>query len=96
MVTSPTTGTPAPILTPHMSHTLGPALVRLKIWQKNLNKSRAVHEDLINSSIFKNFDMLVLQEPYIDSFGNTKATRNWRVVYPPSRLTNTLPLMLSC
>ena len=27
----------------------------------------------------------------MDSFGNTKATRHWRVVYPTSRLTNMLP-----
>ena len=89
--TSLTTGMPPLMLILRMSSTLGLAPVRLNVWQKNLNKSRAVHEDLINSPVFKNFDVLVLQEPFMDSFGNTKATRHWRVVYPSSQLTNTLP-----
>ena len=53
-----------------MSSTLGPAPVRLNVRQQNLNKSQAAHEDLINSPVFKNFDVLVLQEPFMDSFGN--------------------------
>ena len=28
---------------------------------------------------------VMLQEPYIDAYGNTKATRHWRVVYLSSR-----------
>ena len=38
-------GIPPPTLIPCMSSTLGPAPVRLNIWQQNLNKSRAVHVD---------------------------------------------------
>ena len=65
---------------PQMSSTLGPALVRLKKWQQNSNKSRAAHEDLINSDVFRHYDILVLQERYIDKLRNTKATKDWRVV----------------
>ena len=74
-----------------MSSTLGPAPVRLKIWQQNLNKSRAAHEDLIISDVLRHFDILMLQEPYIDKLGNTKATKDWRVVYPSSHLTDSAP-----
>ena len=44
-----------------------------------------VQEDLINSNVHKDYDLLVLQEPFIDTYGNAKAMRNWRVVYPSSR-----------
>jgi hypothetical protein len=31
--------------------------------------------------------MLLIQEPYLDRYGNTKATKDWRVIYPSSRLS---------
>ena len=33
-----------------------------------------------------------MQEPFINTFGNTKATRNWRVIYPTSHLSDPAPL----
>ena len=44
---------------------------------------------MINSGVYKDYDILILQEPYIDSYGNMKATSNWRVVYPTSLLSRT-------
>ena len=32
-----------------------------------------------------------MQEPYIDTYGNTKATRNWRVVYLSSHISDPVP-----
>ena len=37
-------------------------------------------EDLINNS--KNFNILAVQEPYLDHLNNTRATSHWSVVYP--------------
>ena len=37
------------------------------------------------------YDLLVLQEPFVDGYGNTKATRHWRVVYPTSHLSDLAP-----
>jgi dimeric dUTPase (all-alpha-NTP-PPase superfamily) len=71
-----------------MSNMLQLTPKRLKIWQQNLNKSRIAQEDLINSEVYKNYDLLVLQEPYLDTYGNTKATKYWRVIYPTSQLTD--------
>jgi hypothetical protein len=31
--------------------------------------------------------MLLIQEPYLDKYGNTKATKDWRVIYPSSGLS---------
>ena len=46
--------------------------------------------DLINAPLHKEWDVLLLQEPYIDSFGNTKATSRWHVLYPSSHLADGL------
>ena len=71
-----------------MNSTPVPAPNRLHIWQQNLNKSRVMQEDLINSEVYKQYDVLILQEPFIDSYGNMKATCDWRVVYPTSSLSH--------
>src|SRR6266481_4048202 len=78
-------------IAPPMSSTLSAAPNRLWIWQQNLNKSRIAQEDLINSDVYKNYDLLILQEPFIDSYGKMKATSDWRVVYPTSLLSHTHP-----
>ena len=54
--------------TPHLTPN------RLRIWQQNLNKSRVAQEDLINSEAYKDYNLLILQEPYIDTYSNTKAS----------------------
>ena len=71
-----------------MSYALEPSPARLRIWQQNLNKSDKAHFDLINAPVHKEWDLLLLQEPYIDAFGNTKATSKWHVIYPSSHLAD--------
>ena len=71
-----------------MSYTLAPTPTRLRIWQQNLNKSDKAHFDLINLPLHKEWDVLLLQEPYIDGFGNTKATSRWHVIYPSSHIAD--------
>jgi hypothetical protein len=72
-----------------MTYTLGPSPKRLRISQQNLNKSHKAQYDLINSPIHKDWGLTLLQEPYIDALGNTKANHNWRVIYPTSHLADT-------
>ena len=71
-----------------MLYTLAPPPMRLRIWQQNLNKSDKAHFDLISAPLHNDWDILLLQEPYINSFGNTKATSRWHVIYPSSHLTD--------
>lgn len=66
-----------------------PTSMRLRIWQQNLNKSNKAQYDLINSPIHNDWDIVLLQEPYINSLGNTKANHHWRVIYPSSNLSDT-------
>jgi len=80
-----------PCLSP-MNSGLQEMPIWIKIWQQNRNKSRVAQEDLINSQLHKSYDILMLQEPYIDGYGNTKAMQYWRVVYPMSHLVETSPL----
>lgn len=61
---------------------------RLRIWQQNLNKSNKAQFNLINSPLHNEWDVLLLQEPYIDSFGNTRANHHWQVIYPSTHLAN--------
>ena len=71
-----------------MNNTTNQDPTRLRIWQQNLNKSRTAHLELINSPLHHNWDLILLQEPYIDSYGNTKATTKWRTIYPSSRYSS--------
>jgi len=71
-----------------MSRHLEPAPKRLRIWQQNLNKSDKAQFDLINLPVHKDWDLLLLQEPYIYKLGNTKVTSKWHTIYPSSHLTN--------
>ncbi|KAF8463981.1 hypothetical protein JB92DRAFT_3297381 [Gautieria morchelliformis] len=52
-----------------MPYRIEPLPKRLRIYQQNLNKTDKAHYDLINSPIHKDWDILLLQEPYChDSF----------------------------
>ena len=56
----------------------------ISIWQQNINKSHICQHDLISSAILakKGIDLIALQEPSINNFGNTIASRDWSPVYP--------------
>ena len=55
---------------------------KLRIWQQNVNKSRTVQEDLLESLNTGWYDICAIQEPCIDCFNNTRANSKWQVVYP--------------
>ena len=47
----------------------------LRIWQQNLAKSRMAQLKLLNSNtLHKEWDLILMQEPYIDQLGNTRAS----------------------
>ena len=56
--------------------------LRLKIWQQNLNTSNIAQLSLLNNTDRGNWDILMLQEPYINSIGNTASFHHYHVVYP--------------
>ena len=54
------------------------------IWQQNINKSRTCQHDLISSGklIEKGVDVVALQEPSINTFNKTIASKDWKAIYP--------------
>jgi hypothetical protein len=58
----------------------------LRIWQQNCRKSEACQQDLINSLNPERYDLCLVQEPFIDFLGNTRAPVGWSAIYPPTHL----------
>jgi ribonuclease HI/endonuclease/exonuclease/phosphatase family metal-dependent hydrolase len=56
----------------------------VKIWQQNVNKSHVCQHDLISSArlVRENFDIIALQEPSINQFGNSITSKDWFALYP--------------
>jgi len=57
---------------------------KLSIWQQNVNKSPSCQHNLISNNHLANMgvDLIALQEPAINHFNYTIATRDWTPIYP--------------
>jgi hypothetical protein len=64
------------------------AVKGLRIFQLNLNKSEAAHLDIINSEPGKNWDIILIQEPYLTHLGHVRAPNGFVSVFPTDRLVN--------
>ncbi|KAG2056119.1 hypothetical protein BDR06DRAFT_880710, partial [Suillus hirtellus] len=60
----------------------------LRIWQQNLNTSMVTQESLLNYPITKHWDVIIIQEPYINFLQNTKANHRWHVLYLTQHYTH--------
>ncbi|KAG6858909.1 hypothetical protein C0991_001740, partial [Blastosporella zonata] len=60
-------------LPPPMNRRPPQAPQKLRIWQQNVRKSFTTQADLINSIRPEAWDIVALQEPYLNSYGNTMA-----------------------
>ena len=58
---------------------------KLQILQCNLNKSEKVHLDIINEKVSRNYDIILIQEPYTTSFNAIRTPANFRPVTPRNR-----------
>jgi hypothetical protein len=54
----------------------------LQIRQQNVNKLLVSQLDLLQSLKRDDYDVCVIQEPYINFRGKTQANRLWSVIYP--------------
>jgi hypothetical protein len=59
----------------------------LRIRQVNHNSSHSAHDSLINSEAHENYDVILIQEPAINTLKKFSASPKWRVVYPSSHLS---------
>ena len=60
---------------------------KLRIWQQNVHKSKTAQAYVLNTANPKDWDVLAIQEPWFDSFGNSRGTQYWRVIYPANFYT---------
>ena len=65
-----------------MNNTINNKSTIVNLWQQNLNKSDAAQLDLINSTDPNTYNIIALQEPYIDFLGNTCANQRWCPLLP--------------
>lgn len=72
-----------------MSNHTSNSPARLRIWQQNLNASMISQASLLNNSkLATDWDLIVIQEPYINFLRNTCANHHWHVLYPSEHFTN--------
>jgi hypothetical protein len=55
---------------------------KLRIWQQNVHKSKTAQDYVLNTANPKDWDIIALQEPWINSYGNSCSLQFWQVVYP--------------
>jgi hypothetical protein len=60
-------------------------ITNLKILQLNLNKSIQAQQELINKKLSTNWDIILIQEPHVNTFNHIKTPINFRQVYPADR-----------
>ena len=61
---------------------------QLRIRQQSINKSLTAISDLLNRCSPANYDVIAIQEPYIDFLGNARVTPGWISVYPKLHYIN--------
>ncbi len=61
---------------------------RLRIWQQNAHKSRIAQEHILATANPREWDLIFLQEPWFDSYGNTRGNHFFHVIYPATFLTD--------
>jgi len=69
---------------------MGSTANRLVIWQQNVNKSPICQHTLLSNDILvkHNISIVTLQEPAINAFNNSIASRDWISVYPTTHSTH--------
>src|SRR5277367_1623304 len=71
-----------------MNREIEPPPNRLRIFQLNLNKSEKAHLDLVNGALGKNWDIVLIQEPYLTFLGHIRTPNGFASIFPHDRLIN--------
>lgn len=65
---------------------------KLQILQQNLRKSLHAQNDFCGNGYIDQFDLILIQEPYIDFQKFTRATHHFHAVYPSTHLKGNAPV----
>ena len=60
----------------------------LRIWQQNTNKSLMSQLHLLNTATPSDYDILLLQEPWLSHTKMARSTFHWRALYPDTHYSN--------
>lgn len=58
----------------------------LRIWQQNTHKSKLAQQYILNTASPNEWDIIAIQEPWLDHFNNARGSSFWRVLYPSIHL----------
>jgi hypothetical protein len=50
---------------------------KLRIWQQNVHKSKTAQDYILNTANPKDWDVIALQEPWFDKYGNSHGSQYW-------------------
>jgi Endonuclease-reverse transcriptase len=68
---------------------------QLRIWQQNVHKSKTAQDYILNTTNPSDWDIIAIQEPWINRFGNSRGSQFWRVVYPTNFYAEGCPRICS-
>ena len=63
----------------------------LHIWQQNSHKSKLAQQYILNTASPDDWDLIVIQEPWLDQFNNARGSAYWRVLYPSTHFLDNSP-----
>jgi hypothetical protein len=55
---------------------------QLHIWQQNTHKSQTAQDYIINTAKPNDWDIIAIQEPWLDTLGESCASQYRRIIYP--------------
>lgn len=61
---------------------------KLRIWQQNARKSIHITHCILQQADPKKYDIIAIQEPYLDDKKRTRASPYWHVHYPTNHFTD--------
>ena len=68
---------------------------QLRIWQQNTHKSQTAQDYIINTARPEDWDILAIQELWLDSLGKSCASLYWQIVYPANYYNENRPRIRS-
>ena len=55
---------------------------QLRIWQQNVHKSQTAQDYIRCTARPSDWDVLALQEPWLNALGNSRGSQYWQIIYP--------------
>jgi len=71
-----------------MNRRIPKAPSKLRIWQKNTHKAKLAQQYLLNSANPEEWDVIAIQEPWLDLFKRARGSAYWRILYPTNHFSD--------